>query len=257
MRAARCPIILTYHSISEGDSPLSVSPELFAEQMEWLHDNVRVATLREVVVPLAEHRPLPERTVALTFDDGFRDFYTSAAPVLRRLDLRATVFLPTGHCGKTNKWAGQPQWVAERALLDWAQIIELAKDGFDFGSHSISHPNLTALSGEEAENEIAGSKAQIEERVGRRVTMFAYPYGRWSSFVRDIVSRHYQGACSTGAGVVEANADPFALPRVDVHYVRHPALFRMAFTGSFRAYLVARRLIRRIRRQPEGLYARA
>lgn len=257
MRAARCPVILTYHSISERNSPLNISPGLFKEQMEWLGRNARVAPLREVVVALAEHRPLPERTVVLTFDDGFRDFYTSAAPLLRRLALRATVFVPTGYCGKTSKWTGQPQWVAEQALLDWGQIIELARDGFDFGAHSISHPDLTALSREEAENEIAGSKAQIEERTGQKVGMFAYPYGRWSRSVRDIVSRHYEGACSTGAGVVEANADPYVLPRVDAHYVRRPALFQMAFTGSFKAYIAARRLIRRIRRQPEGFYARA
>jgi peptidoglycan/xylan/chitin deacetylase (PgdA/CDA1 family) len=256
MRAARCPVILTYHSISEGNSPLKISPNLFTEQMEWLLDNVLVAPLSEVAASVAERKPLPERTVALTFDDGFRDFYSSAAPVLRRLGFPATIFLPTAYCGKTNCWPGQPPWAREEALLNWAEVIELSQDGFHFGAHSVSHPVLPALSLEEAEYEIAGSKVQIEERAGQKVALFAYPYGRWSPSVRAIVSRHYQGACSTGAGVVEENADPFVLPRVDAHYVRHPALFRMAFTGSFKAYIAARRFIRRIRGQPEGFYAR-
>ena len=256
MRATLCPVILTYHSISDGDSPLKISPKLFTEQMEWLQANVRVAPLAEVVVALAERKPLPERTVALTFDDGFRDFYSSAAPVLRRLGLPATIFLPTGYCGRTNCWPGQPQWVAEEALLDWQQVAELAHNGFGFGAHSVNHVVLPALSVNEAEREIAGCKAQIEEHTGQRVDLFAYPYGRWSPAVRDIVSRHYRGACSTGAGVVEPDADPFALPRVDAHYVRRPAFFRTLFTGSFVAYLGARRLIRRIRNQPEGVYAR-
>ena len=257
MRAALCPVILTYHSISEGDSPLKISPRLFLEQMEWLRANVRVAPLAEVVVALAERKPLPERTVALTFDDGFRDFYSFAAPVLRRFGFPATIFLPTGYCGRTNSWPGQPDWVSKEALLDWQQVAELAHNGFSFGAHSVNHPVLPALSAEEAEHEIAGSKAQIEEHTRQRVDLFAYPYGRWSPSVRDIVSRHYRGACSTGAGVVEQDADPFVLPRVDAHYIRRTALFRMLFTGSFVAYIAARRLIRRIRRQPEGLYARA
>jgi peptidoglycan/xylan/chitin deacetylase (PgdA/CDA1 family) len=256
MRAPLCPVILTYHSISEGDSPLKTSPKLFTEQMKWLGTNVRVAPLAEVVVALAERKALPERTVALTFDDGFRDFYSSAAPVLRRFGLPATIFLPTGYCGRTNGWLGQPQWVAEEALLDWQQVAGLAHNGFSFGAHSVNHLVLPALSVDEAEREIAGSKAQIEEHTGERVDLFAYPYGRWSPAVRDIVSRHYRGACSTGAGVVDQDADRFALPRVDAHYVRRPALFRMLFTSSFVAYVAARRLIRRIRKQPEGKYAK-
>lgn len=256
MRSAQCPVILTYHSISEGHSPLKVSPGLFAEQMEWLRANVMVVPLAQVVAALAERKPLPERTVALTFDDGFRDFYSAAAPVLRRLEFPATIFLPTGYCGRTNCWAGQPEWVDEEVLLDWQQVAGLAQNGFNFGAHSISHPILPSLSVDEAEHEIVGSKAQIEERTGQLVEFFAYPYGRWSPTVRDLVSRHYLGACSTGAGVVEQDADSFVLPRVDAHYVRRPALFRKLFTGSFVAYIAIRRLIRQIRRQPEGLYAR-
>jgi peptidoglycan/xylan/chitin deacetylase (PgdA/CDA1 family) len=256
MGAARYPIILTYHSVSEGDSPLKISPGLFAEQMAWLRANVRVELLKDIVAAVAGRRSLPERTVALTFDDGFRDFYSSAAPVLRRLELPATIFLPTGYCGRTNRWPGQPDWVREEALLDWQQVRELARDGFSFGAHSVNHLVLTALSVDQAEYEIADSKAQIQERTGQPVESFAYPYGRWSRLVRELVSRHYQGACSTAAGVVERNADPFALPRVDAHYIRRPALFRTLFTAPFLAYVATRRLIRRARREPEGFYAR-
>ncbi len=256
MGAARYPIILTYHSISEGDSPLKISPGLFGEQMEWLRANVHVAPLRDIIAAVAGRRSLPERTVVLTFDDGFRDFYSSAAPVLRRLGLPATIFLPTGYCGRTNRWPGQPDWVVEEALLDWQQVTELARDGFSFGAHSINHPVLTELSVDQVEYEIAGSKVQIQERTGQPVESFAYPYGSWSSAVREVVSRHYQGACATAAGVVERRADPFALPRVDAHYIRRPALFRMLFTTPFVAYVATRRLIRRTRRKPEGYYAR-
>ena len=87
MGSSKNPVILTYHSVSEGNSPLKISPELFVQQMQWLQGNVRVVELSEVVDTLAGGRPLPERAVVLTFDDGFCDFYLSAAPVLRRLGL--------------------------------------------------------------------------------------------------------------------------------------------------------------------------
>jgi peptidoglycan/xylan/chitin deacetylase (PgdA/CDA1 family) len=257
MPAAQFPVILTYHSISEGHSPLQIAPSLFAEQMQWLHDNVRVAPLDEVVRVLVDHRSLPERTVVLTFDDGLADFYSSAAPVLRRLDLPATLFVLTGLCGKTSDWPSQDaDWNSRHALLDWLQVAELAQQGFQFGAHSVSHPVLPDLPIEEAQREIIDSKTELQQRTGQPVDFFAYPFGRWTPAVRAMVQEHYRGGCSTGAGVVQPDADPFALPRVDAHYVRRPAWFRTLFTNRFLTYVAGRRFIRRIRRQPEGFYAR-
>lgn len=256
MDAASFPVILTYHSIAEGDSALRVSPGLFAEQMQWLHANVRVAPLGEVVEALATRTSLPQRTVVLTFDDGYQDFDSSAAPVLRRVKLPATIFLPTGFCGGTASWPGQSAWGDPQPLLDWRQVAALAKEGFAFGAHSITHSALPNLPAPEAKLKIDGSKTELEERTGQKVEFFAYPYGRWSQAVRAIVREQYRGACSTGAGVVMPDADPFALPRVDVHYLRRPTAFRMLFTAPFLGYVATRRLIRRIRRQPEGFYAR-
>jgi len=256
MRASRNPVILTYHSISDGSSPLKVSPALFTEQMEWLRANCRVVSLREVASQLAQKQPWPERTVVLTFDDGFRDFYSSAAPVLRRLGFAATVFLPTDYCARTNSWPGQPSWVDEQPLMDWTQIRDLSDQGFVFGAHSITHPILTNLAGPDADREISGSKYEIETRTGQVADFFCYPYGRWNASVREMVRRYFRGACSTAAGVVEPDADLFALPRVDADYVRSPAWFHRLFTQRFCSYLLARRLIRRFRGQPEGFYAR-
>jgi peptidoglycan/xylan/chitin deacetylase (PgdA/CDA1 family) len=256
MRASRNPVILTYHSISDGSPPLKISPALFAEQMEWLKANCRVLSLEQVASQLAQRQPLPERTVVLTFDDGFQDFYFSAASVLRRLGFVATVFLPTDYCGRTNSWPGQPGWVDEQPLMDWKQIRDLSDQGFAFGAHSITHPILTNLAGPDAEGEIAGSKYEIEARTGQGANFFCYPYGRWNASVREIVRRYFRGACSTAAGVVEPDADLFALPRVDAHYVRSPAWFRRLFTQGFCSYLLARRLVRRLRGKPEGFYAR-
>jgi peptidoglycan/xylan/chitin deacetylase (PgdA/CDA1 family) len=257
MPADHSPAILTYHSISNGSSPLLISPSLFLEQMEWLKRNAAVISLEDLVRWLNRGATLPARTVALTFDDGFEDFYSNAAPVLLRLDLPVTVFLPTAFCGKTNAWAGQPDWVKEQSLMDWQMIFELSKKGIRFGAHSVTHPILTAVPAAALEQEIVESKREIEVRTDRTPEFFCYPYGRWNSTVREMVSTHYLGACSTAAGFVTAESDPFALPRVDAHYVRNPAWFRRLFSPTFRAYLASRRLIRRLRGQPEGYLSAA
>jgi peptidoglycan/xylan/chitin deacetylase (PgdA/CDA1 family) len=252
----RYPVILTYHSIAEGDSPIRIPPALFAGQMEWLKSHATVLPLARIVQPLISGAAFSARAVALTFDDGFQDFAEHAAPILGKLGFPATVFLPTAYCGRANDWPGQPGWVKPQPLLDWAQIRDLAGQGISFGAHTRSHCVLTEVGAEKAEQEIVLSRRDIEERAHTAVTHFCYPYGVWNAAVRGCVARHYEGACSTAAGVVAAGADPYALPRVDAHYLRKPALFRSMFTRRFRAYVTGRRWIRRLRGQPEGKYAR-
>lgn len=256
MDAALKPVILTYHSISEGNSPLEISPALFTEQMEWLKANAHVAPLADVVRILSGSESFPPRTVALTFDDGFRDFFVAAAPVLLRLRLPATVFLPTSFIGKKNDWPGQPGWVTPQPLMEWPEIRKLAEQGIAFGSHSVTHPDLTKLSPAELASELERSKIEIESHTGQPPEFFCYPYGRLNPAVRAATKQFYCGACSTGAGVVQANADPYALPRVDAHYVRKPKWFQSLFTRRFEAYIATRRAIRRLRGQPEGNYSR-
>jgi peptidoglycan/xylan/chitin deacetylase (PgdA/CDA1 family) len=256
MKAAKFPVILTYHSVSDGISPLKISPALFAEQMKWIKTNTNVVSLQQLVSSMIRRHVLPEKTVVLTFDDAYLDFYSEAAPVLRQLLLPATIFLPTGFCGGTNSWAGQPASTTKEYLLNWQQVEDLVKQGFCIGAHTKTHPILTDVPPDQVDQEVAESKTQIQEHTGQSVDFFAYPFGRWNPAVRDIVSKHYVGACTTAAGVVEDDADVFALPRVDAHYIRQPLRLHSLFTTPFLAYIAARRLIRRIRRKPEGYYAR-
>ncbi len=257
--SAHNPVILTYHSISSGPTPIEISPEILAQQMEWLAANARVVPLDEIVDALKKRKPLPPRTVALTFDDGFANFYSDAAPILLRHKFPAIVFVATKHVGKTNGWPGQPEWVTPAQLMTWDQIRELSGKGIAFGSHSVTHPDLTSLSPNNLSAELMGSWMLTESKTDLApctINFFCYPYGRWNRTVRDEVKKYYAGACSTAAGVVEPNADPYALPRVDAHYVRNMKWFRRMFTTAFTAYIGARRTIRRLRGQPEGRYAR-
>ena len=242
MTSAADAMILTYHSISGGPPPLCIPPDVFAAQMSWLKANAHVVPLTVLVESLAQGQSIPQRTVALTFDDGFADFYTEAAPILRRLGLTAVVFLPVAYCGRTASWHVGTRG---RPLMSWAQIRELAAQGLSFGSHSMTHTDLIHLTDTELAYEIAESKRLIEAEVRRDVRFFCYPYGCFDERTRRAVSIHYRGgACSTSLRKPGPAEDRFALPRIDVHYVRNLALFRSIFTERFRLYLCARRFMR-------------
>ena len=143
MGAAQFPVILTYHSISEGDPPLQISPSLFAEQMEWLQANVRVASLGEVVDALTERKPLPERTVVLTFDDGYSDFYSSAAPVLRRLKFPATIFVPTGFL-RWREYFVPTVWMGQPATAARLGPVSCTREGGIFFRRAQYYPSRSA-----------------------------------------------------------------------------------------------------------------
>jgi len=242
-----CPIILTYHSISSGPLPLSVTPRLFSEQIEWLKDNAEVVPLSVLVDALASGKSPAPRTIAITFDDGYADFYHSAAPVLCRAGFPSTVFLPTAFCGRTSTWVGLSNDMHHQPILNWQQIRELAEHGVTFGSHTVTHAELPRLSPAAIEHEINASNADIEAHVGVPVRFFCYPYGRYNAVVRDVVSRHYCAACSTILSPVSRGTDLFTLPRLDAFYLRNKAVFRGLFTYHMHAYFFMRRLVRALR----------
>jgi peptidoglycan/xylan/chitin deacetylase (PgdA/CDA1 family) len=242
-RAARAAAILTYHSLDDDGTVLSVSPRLFADQMAMLGD------LGVAVVPLAElRRPgAPAPRVAITFDDGFRSVREHGLPVLARHGFPATVFLVTDFCGRTNDWPGQPADVVRRPLLDWMEVRAMTAAGVAFGSHTRSHPDLTGLAPRALEAELVRSKQAIEDAVGRPVEALAYPYGAHDATVRGLAGAHFALACGTRLGHVGPANDRLALPRLDVYYLHRPRLFRQLFAPELAVYLRLRQLGRDLR----------
>jgi len=164
--------ILMYHSISQGRprNRFEVSAESFAAQMEWLQrTGWRGTSVREALSGSGR------RMVALTFDDGYDDFYANAFPVLNHCGFSATVFLPTGHVGGTDAW--EQERAIDKRLLTWAEVGEMAAAGIEFGSHTVSHLDVRQASEETIATELAESKRAIEQHVGADVVSFAYPYG--------------------------------------------------------------------------------
>ncbi len=158
--------------------------------------------------------PLPARPVAITFDDGQRNFHTGALPALRAQGLPATVFLVSNHIGGSNVWDQADGDVSEPLMTD-AEIDECAAAGIDFGSHTRSHPHLQSCSPERRWEEIRGSKEALEERFGRPVDFFCYPYGHGVEECHELARRAgYRGATGCGKGFNDSATNPYAWRRI-------------------------------------------
>ncbi|MCA1580240.1 MAG: polysaccharide deacetylase family protein [Acidobacteria bacterium] len=241
--------VLTYHAVGEGPRPLFTPSRLFDAHLAALEKaGLRTVPLSALVDALAGGKAAPERSVAVTFDDGYRSFVDEAWPRLQAHGFGATVFLVSGHCGGDNLWQTQKSGVPRSALLDWDQAGRLAAEGVELGAHSRTHAPLTVLSEAEAETEIAGSRADIEARTGHPVRLFAYPYGASNPGTEAIVRRHFAGAVSVRLGIAGPSSDPFQIPRVDAHYVSAASIAWLR-RDVFRAYLSARQVLRDARRR--------
>jgi len=232
--------ILTYHSLDDSGSVISVAPDLFRRQMEVL------AASQVKVVPLDAIFEHPG-AVAITFDDGFANVAAYAAPVLERLALPATVFVVSGYCGKRNNWSTQPAGIPQLPLMDWATLRGLPPL-FSFGAHTVNHPDLSALSAADMEREVKDSREEIEQQTGRAVMSFAYPYGSMNAPVAALVRREFSVGCGTRLDFARADTDRAVIPRLDTFYLKSTGWFRQPFGSAYRSYIGLRRWMREVRR---------
>lgn len=237
--------ILTYHSIDESHSIISTGKETFRSQMKFLSENAfNIVSMKTAAKFILQNRELPAKTIVLTFDDGFENFYTGAFPVLNEYNFTATVFLITDYCGKFNDWAGNLPLLRHSKLMDWSKIKELSAYNVEFASHSRTHPDLTKIPLINAEREIIESKNIIEEKLGNEVINFAYPYGAYNFEVKGLTAKYYQTSCSTAPGKARLRDDPFSLNRIDAYYLRNERIFRSLSAARFDLYMSLRRIMR-------------
>lgn len=234
--AMRLPI-LTFHSLDDRSVATAFPPRLFRQGMAGLDDSgYRTVTLREIVDSLRYGRPFLERVLAITFDDGDRSVYETALPILERHGMTATVFPVSG-----------PSFEGRR-LIAGDEMREMGRRGISFGAHTLTHPDLTRLPPDRAEAEVRGSKSALEDQLGAPVDYFCYPYGRYNSAVRELVSRHFACALTDRLGFVTRRSDRYALERIDTYYVRSKPTFDLIRTGLFPLYVRMRGIPRGLRR---------
>ena len=158
------------------------------------------------------------KQLALTFDDGFTSVLQHGLEPLARHGYRAMVFLVAEAIGGTNEWEVREGEV-RKPLMDESQVREWLAAGNEIGSHTLSHAWLTRLSLPQASEEISASKKRLEDRFGRPVRHFCYPYGDWNLAVRDLViAAGYETACTTNFGVNTGATPPFELKRIQARY---------------------------------------
>jgi peptidoglycan/xylan/chitin deacetylase (PgdA/CDA1 family) len=231
-------VVLCYHAVSERwPAALSVTPQALERQLELLVERgYEGATFRDTALGTRGRR-----TVAVTFDDAFASVLELARPILDRLGLPGTVFVPTDwpERGEPMRWPGIDQWMGgeyepELRSLTWEQLAELAAQGWEIGSHTCSHPRLTTLADAALEAELRESRMECERRLGLPCTTLAYPYGDYDARVSAAAGRAgYEAACTLPARIHPAR--PLEWPRVGVFHDDAARRYRLKVSRAVRA----------------------
>jgi peptidoglycan/xylan/chitin deacetylase (PgdA/CDA1 family) len=237
------PLALCYHAVSESwSADISVSPDNLTRQLSRLLDRGYVGvTFRQAV-----EDPPSSRTLAVTFDDAYRSVIELAWPILRRLGIPATVFVPTAFAGteRPMSWPGIEAWADgpdadELTPMSWDELGRLHADGWEIGSHTRTHPRLSELDPESLREELGGSRADCEARLGGPCTSLAYPYGDYNATVVEATARAGYSAAGTLARHVQ-EATPLAWPRVGIYRGDGDRRFQIQVTTTMRRLRASR-----------------
>jgi peptidoglycan/xylan/chitin deacetylase (PgdA/CDA1 family) len=238
-RGPRIPILM-YHSIREGAEgrhayyETNTSPRVFAQHMKFLHQGgYRALSLAKALQSPAEGDNLL-KSVVITFDDGFADFYRHAFPILSKHGFTATVFVITGLL------KAQRACFKGKELLSLSEVRELHSQGISIGSHTVTHHDLRLLKQDEVENELSGSKQALEDALGAPVKSFAYPFAfpeadrGFASRVADLLNKcGYESGVTTILGTAHPGANQFFLPRLPVNAWDDLSFFQAKLDGGY------------------------
>ena len=201
--------ILMYHYIEVAPATttlkgLYLDPKIFANQLSELQkNNYKTLFMAEVGASIVSEKKLDQKNIALTFDDGYEDFYTEAYPLLKKYNSKATLYVIINALDKPG-------------YLTRAQVRELADSGLvEIASHTFNHPDLRSLKAKDARFEIMDSKKLLETISGKPVLSFAYPYGYYKSEFFDIASSTgYTSAVSVMPGSLQGTGDQWLIRRL-------------------------------------------
>jgi peptidoglycan/xylan/chitin deacetylase (PgdA/CDA1 family) len=226
----RGPLIANYHGLGGSDG---VSPSDFEAHLELLMERRTIRPLAEAVGCLGT--PDADTLASITFDDGYRDYAEIAVPILERLDLSATLFVPAGMIGRSNEW--DRGVLAERRILDVGELRDLDPRRTELGSHGYSHCRMRRLSPEELHREVDEARSILSDVCGRPVRLLAYPYGQADDFddatVRAVEQAGFMAACSTRFGRGSNRAERFRLRRVSIEASDSRQIVANKFDGAY------------------------
>lgn len=239
------PIVLTYHSLDESGSWTSISPELFKKQMAYLiRNDYHCISLRGWIETVISRRQCPPRTFVLTFDDGYKDNYEIALPILKAHKFTATVFVVTGQIGMSAVWE-KKEGIPDLPMMSVEDIREMSKSGIDIQPHSHNHPSLPKLEEAGIKEEILCSKGTIEAITKKEADLFCYPYGHYDNRVISLLKNQgFKGAVTIDFGRDDAGADPFRLKRIGSARFRTLFRFGLVMTGWYEKIMKVKRILK-------------
>ena len=221
--------VLMYHEIADPTvtpSPLAVAPDVFADQLAYLHDaGFNTITAGELSAILAGGAgDLPERPIVLTFDDGYGDFYSQGLPLLKQHGFTGTVFVTTGWVGKEGE---------AKRMLNWRELAEAEQTGIEIGAHTCKHPQLDQLPENLLREELYVSKTLLEDNLGLPVPGLAYPFGYSNAKVRQVVRElGYGYAYAVDNVLATSAANQFTIPRLTIKRTTTMPDFRKMVNGQ-------------------------
>lgn len=208
------PIICYHRFANDCKSSLCMPSHIFEQQMKYLDDNgYRVINLAQLTEFIEYRKALPKKAVIISIDDGYRSFYDVGYPILKKYGFTATMFVYTDFVGSC------------RNAITWKQLARLKANGFEIGSHTLSHSDLTKRKvGEDTqaylarvENELRVSKEIIDKKIGQETVFLAFPYGRFNKNVLEISERlGYRAAVTVKRGSNPFFANPLILKRTQI-----------------------------------------
>jgi len=206
--------VICYHSINKdpsGKSPIIISPEKFRQHLQTIKDNgYTTLTMSQFNDYIFGDKPIPEKSVLLTFDDGYMDNYTNAFPILKEFNMNATVFVISSYLDGD-------------IYMSPSNIKEMSDYGIDIESHTVSHLRLSELSYEQQFNELKNSKQTIEKITGKPVISIAYPEGKYNEdTTKAVLETGYSMGFTIDRGYVGIGDNSTLLSRLCVDYTYRP-----------------------------------
>jgi peptidoglycan/xylan/chitin deacetylase (PgdA/CDA1 family) len=235
-------VFLCYHGVTrlpsrspEDPKGLHVNARRFAKHLDYLQSRYHVIPLREYIEAHNQGRTLPDYSVVLTFDDGFRNFLTVAAPMLAERKLPATVFLITDRAGEKFDRERETTWTPDddRRYLSWDDARQLQEtQAVEFGSHTCSHPGLLTLSDAEGRHELQHSYTDLVTNLAVKIPTLSYPKGQYSTLLAEEARKvGYACAVTTDRGLNEVDHDLFTLGRTLIGDYDDEAGFAVRVSG--------------------------